>query len=69
MDGHECEDVVKYQQEVFLPVMKECMSWAYFEISGFVKENSHFERRAVAVRATLRLSTTLRFLQGGSKVY
>jgi len=23
MDGHEREDVVKYQQEVFLPVMKE----------------------------------------------
>lgn len=21
MDGHECEDVVKYQQEVFLPVI------------------------------------------------
>ena len=23
MDGHEHEDVVKYQQEVFLPVMKK----------------------------------------------
>ena len=23
MDGHECEDVVKYRQEVFLPVMKK----------------------------------------------